>query len=318
MSLAFVFPGQGSQSVGMQAELAAASEVVRATYNEASEVLGDDLWQIVSSGPAERLNQTAVTQPAMLTAGIAAWRLWRQRHAQQTVAALAGHSLGEYTALVAAGSLRFADAVRLVARRGELMQQAAPPGVGAMAAILGLADEAVGEACERVAKIGYCAPANFNAPGQVVIAGEKPAVEAAVAEARALGARRALLLPVSVPSHCRLMQPAAEALREALAATEIAPPEIPVWHNVDARPRQTAEAVREALAAQLHRPVLWTAVVEALAATGVRRYVECGPGRVLSGLVKRILRDAEVSALEAPDDFDRSGLRSAAANERLK
>jgi len=302
----------------MQAELAAASEVVRATYREASDVLGEDLWRIVSQGPAEHLNQTAVTQPAMLTAGMAAWRLWRQNHPSQEVIALAGHSLGEYTALVAAGSIRFADAVTLVARRGELMQQAAPPGVGAMAAILGLADEAVGEACERVAKTGYCAPANFNAPGQVVIAGEKPAVEAAVAEARALGARRALLLPVSVPSHCRLMKPAAEALVEALAATEIVPPAIPVWHNVDAQPRRTAPAIREALAAQLHQPVLWTAVVEALAAAGARRYLECGPGRVLSGLVKRILRDAEVSSLETPTDFTLPEPQTHPAGERSR
>lgn len=287
MSFAFVFPGQGSQSVGMLGELAAQFPLVKQTYAEASEALGYDLWKLIQEGPEADLNQTHITQPAVLTGGIAVWRLW-QAQGGQTPAVMAGHSLGEYSALVAAGSLQLADAVRLVADRGRFMQEAVPPGVGAMAAILGLEDEQVIAVCAEAAQGEVVSAVNFNSPGQVVVAGHASGVERAVALAKEAGAKRAVLLPVSVPSHCSLMAPAAERLLERLNTVEIAAPTIPVINNVDVKAESTAGAIRDALRRQLFMPVRWVEVINAMAAQGVENIVECGPGKVLVGLNKRI------------------------------
>jgi [acyl-carrier-protein] S-malonyltransferase len=295
---ALVFPGQGSQSVGMLDALAAAEPIVGRCFAEASDALGYDLWQVVSSGPEERLNATERTQPALLAAGIAVWRVWQQRGAPQPVA-LAGHSLGEYTALVAAGSIGFADALRLVEFRGQAMQAAVPAGTGAMAAILGLDDEAVRAACAESAQGAVVSAVNFNSPGQVVIAGEKAAVERAIEACKAKGAKRAVPLPVSVPSHCALMRPAADRLAERLAGIAVAAPALPVVHNVDVASHSDPAAIRRALVAQLHSPVRWVECVQALKARGATRLVECGPGKVLAGLTKRI--DKEVEGLAAFD-----------------
>lgn len=295
-STAFVFPGQGSQSVGMLADLADDHPVVIGTFGEASQALGYDLWGIVSGGPEERLNRTEVTQPAMLTADIATWRVWRD-HGGFTPDVLAGHSLGEYAALVVANTLDFADAVRLVARRGRLMQEAVPEGTGAMAAILGLDDSAVEDICGKAAGGQVVSCANFNSHGQVVIAGHAEAVQRACEAAKEAGARRALVLPVSVPSHCSLMKPAAEALAPALADSEIRTPAIPVYHNVDASPRENPDDLRDALAAQIWQPVLWTRTIENFASQGVSRLAECGPGKVLAGLCRRISRELSCAAL---------------------
>ncbi|WP_324780855.1 ACP S-malonyltransferase [Thiobacillus sedimenti] len=286
MKLAFVFPGQGSQSVGMMAGWGGRTEV-RKTFNEASDALGQDLWALVSDGPADLLNQTINTQPAMLAADIAAWRVWRAAGGA-TPALLAGHSLGEYAALVAAGALDFADAIRLVRFRAEAMQAAVPEGVGAMAAILGLDDDAVRAVCSEAAAGEVVEAVNLNSPGQVVIAGNKAAVERAMALAKEKGAKRALPLPVSVPSHSSLMQPAAEQLLAHLQGVAITAPAIPVLHNTDVRTHPEPEAIRIALAKQLHTPVRWVETVHALKAAGVERVVECGPGKVLAGLNKRI------------------------------
>lgn len=293
---AFLFPGQGSQSVGMLGGLAEAHEVVIETFGEASQALGYDLWGIVSGGPEARLDKTEVTQPAMLAADIATWRVWRTLGGP-TADCLAGHSLGEYAALVAANALDFGDAVRLVAERGRLMQEATPEGTGAMAAILGLADPIVQRICDDAAEGQVVSCANFNSPGQVVIAGHAEAVERACEGARAAGAKRALRLPVSVPSHCRLMKPAADGLAALLSEVEIRPPGMPVFHNVDARPHDEPGQIRDALAAQLWQPVLWTATVQLMASMGVSRLAECGPGKVLAGLCRRIARELECTAL---------------------
>lgn len=287
MSLAFVFPGQGSQSVGMLADLATAWPQVQDTFAEASSVLGYDLWALVQNGPVDELNQTHITQPAMLTAGVALWRIWQANNGPRPVL-MAGHSLGEYTALSCAGAINFADAVALVAERGRYMQEAVPEGVGAMAAILGLDDAQVIEACAGAAQAEVVAAVNFNSPGQVVIAGHKAAVERAMEAAKALGAKRALPLPVSVPSHCALMQPAAERLAERLAQIEIKRPDTPVIHNADVAAAGDLPALREALARQLYRPVRWVETVQKMTADGVDTIVECGPGKVLMGLNKRI------------------------------
>ena len=287
MSFAFIFPGQGSQSVGMLADLAAQHAQVAETFAEASEALGYDLWKITQEGPADELNQTHITQPAMLAGGIAVYRAWQAQGGAQPVA-MAGHSLGEYTALVAAGSLSLADAVQLVADRGRFMQEAVPAGVGAMAAILGLADAQVIEVCEQAAQGEVVSAVNFNSPGQVVVAGHKAAVERAVELAKAAGAKRALLLPVSVPSHCSLMLPAAEKLAERLAGIEFSAPAIPVYNNVDVAAESDADAIRAALKRQLFSPVRWVETIQALADAGVDTVVECGPGKVLAGLNKRI------------------------------
>jgi [acyl-carrier-protein] S-malonyltransferase len=294
--LAFVFPGQGSQSVGMLAELAAAYPVVGDTFAEASAALGFDLWRLVQEGPADQLNLTHNTQPAMLAAGVAVWRVW-QGQGGAAPSFLAGHSLGEYTALVAAGAIDFADAVRLVAERGRLMQAAVPEGSGAMAAILGLDDDAVREACARAAGGEVVEAVNFNSPGQVVIAGHSGAVARAIEAVKAAGAKRAVPLPVSVPSHCALMRPAAEQLAQRLAAISVRVPQVPVLHNVDAAAAPDAEAVRDRLARQLYSPVRWVETVQHLARAGVGTVVEAGPGKVLAGLVKRIDKNLEALAV---------------------
>lgn len=296
---AMVFPGQGSQTVGMLAELAVDHAVVEATFAEASAVLGYDLWQRVQQGPAEELNKTWVTQPALLAASVALWRVWQQQGGPAP-ALLAGHSLGEYSALVCAGSLDFAAAVALVALRGKLMQDAVPAGTGAMSAIIGLDNDAIAAACERAAQGQVVSPVNFNSPGQVVIAGHKEAVERAGLACKEAGAKRALPLPVSVPSHCALMKPAAEKLAQALEAVTFAAPQIPVINNVDVRAEQSPAAIRQALVRQLYSPVRWTETVEYLAAQGVEVLLEVGPGKVLTGLTKRIDGNLSGAAVNDP------------------
>ena len=290
MPFAMVFPGQGSQSVGMLGELAATNRIVRDTFEQASAALGYDLWHLVQTGPADDLNLTHRTQPALLTAGVAVFRCWRDRGGRKPVV-MAGHSLGEYTALVCGGAIDFDVAVELVQYRGEVMQEAVPAGQGAMAAVLGLEDEQVAAACAAGAGDQIVEPVNFNAPGQVVIAGDREAVERAVVEAKSLGAKRAVMLPVSVPSHCALMAGAARKLAERLVDTEIRRPGLPVIHNVDGETHSDPDSIRSALTRQLHRPVLWTRCVEALRPYGATQAVEAGPGKVLSGLVRRIDRD---------------------------
>lgn len=285
--LALVFPGQGSQSVGMLAELAEVHPEIKQTFSEASEALGYDLWKIASEGPVEELNQTHVTQPAMLSAGVAIWRVWQQAQGG-TPGILAGHSLGEYTALTCAGALQFTDAVNLVETRGKYMQQAVPQGKGAMAAILGLADENVIQVCDQASEGETVSAVNFNAPGQVVIAGEKTAVERATLLAKEAGAKRAIVLPVSVPSHCSLMMPAAEKLREKLAGINIVEPRIKVLNNADVQVKDDAEGIRAALVKQLHQPVRWVETIQKMSEDGIENIVECGPGKVLMGLNKRI------------------------------
>jgi len=286
MKIAFIFPGQGSQSVGMMQGWGDRVEV-RDTFAEASDALGQDLWSLVTDGPADLLNQTVNTQPAMLAADIAAWRVW-QAAGGVMPALLAGHSLGEYAALVAAGALDFADAIRLVRFRAEAMQAAVPEGVGAMAAILGLDDDAVRAVCADAAAGEVVEAVNLNSPGQVVIAGNKAAVERAMVLAKEKGAKRALPLPVSVPSHSSLMRPAAEKLLAHLQAVTITAPTIPVLHNTDVQSHAEPDAIRVALAKQLHTPVRWVETVLALKAAGIERVIECGPGKVLAGLNKRI------------------------------
>ena len=297
-SLAFVFPGQGSQSVGMMQGWGDRPEV-RFTFSEASDALGQDLWTLVTEGPAELLNQTINTQPAMLAADVAVWRVWRAAGGIQP-ALLAGHSLGEYAALVAAGSLDFSDAVKLVRFRAEVMQAAVPEGVGAMAAILGLDDDAVRAVCEAAAAGEVVEAVNLNSQGQVVIAGNKAAVERAMALAKEKGAKRALPLPVSVPSHSSLMRPAAEKLLVHLQGVTIKAPSIPVLHNTDVQSHAEPDAIRAALAKQLHTPVRWVETVQALKAAGVENVIECGPGKVLAGLGKRI--DDSMSMLALVDE----------------
>ena len=292
----FVFPGQGSQQLGMLAELAAENPIIEQTFAEASAVLGYDLWLLVQNGPAEELNQTDKTQPALLCSSVALWRLWQQKGAEQP-AIMAGHSLGEYSALVCAGALGFTDAIDLVRLRGEYMQQAVPAGTGAMAAILGLADELVEAACAQAQQGLGVAAVNYNCPGQVVIAGEKDAVARAIENCKASGAKRAIELPVSVPSHCQLMKPAAEKLAAKLQTVSLQMPQIPVLQNVTAREPQSVEQIKENLIAQLYSPVLWTASMQAIVDTGVTRSIECGPGKVLSGLNKKIHKPLILASL---------------------
>lgn len=298
MSFAFIFPGQGSQSLGMLNVLGETCPEVHATFAEASDALGYDLWALCQTGPETELNRTEKTQPALLAAGVAVWRAW-QAAGGPAPALLAGHSLGEYTALVAAGTLDFAAAVKLVEFRGQAMQAAVPDGQGAMAAILGLDDADVVAACAEAAQGEVVSPVNYNSPGQVVIAGAAPAVARAIEACKARGAKRAVPLPVSVPSHCSLMQPAAEQLAERLAGVTVHAPQIPVLHNVDVRQHAEPDAIRAALVAQLHSPVRWVETVQALAAAGVRTLVEGGPGKVLAGLTRRI--DKELTALPVFD-----------------
>jgi len=305
--LAIVFPGQGSQSIGMLAELAGAYPEIEATFAEASNALGYDLWALTQQGPESDLNQTDRTQPAMLAAGVAVWRVWCKQGGAQP-AFMAGHSLGEYTALVCAGSLDYSDAIRLVAERGRRMQEAVPAGIGAMAAILGLDDDQVRQACSAAAQGEVVQAVNFNSPGQVVIAGHKAAVERACEQAKTLGAKRAIVLAVSVPSHSSLMQPAAAAFAATLAATEIKAPQIPVIHNADVLAHTTPDAIRDALIRQFYNPVRWVETVQHLGAQGITRIVEVGPGKVLIGLNKRI--DKNIAAIAA---FDSASLAEALA-----
>lgn len=298
MSLAFVFPGQGSQSVGMLKELASQFPQVEQVFAEASAVLGYDLWQLVSSGTAEDLNQTDRTQPAMLAAGIAVLRCW-QSQTDIKPDYFAGHSLGEYTALVASGALAFKDAIKLVAQRGQFMQQAVPAGEGAMAAILGLADDDVIALCEEASAAGVVEAVNFNSPGQVVIAGAAEAINQAIILAKDKGAKRALLLPVSVPSHCALMKPAAENLSLALTNIDVQSPQTPVIHNTSVTATTDADEIKRLLTDQLHNPVRWVETVQWFAQQGVTTVVECGPGKVLAGLSKRI--DKSLTALPVFD-----------------
>ncbi len=296
----FVFPGQGSQAVGMLDDLAAAYPGTIATVSEASEALGYDLWKLVTEGPAERLNQTEVTQPAMLAADVAVWRAWRSRGGGRP-AIMAGHSLGEYSALVCAEAIGFADAVKLVADRGRFMQEAVPAGQGGMAAILGLDDEAVGRLCGTAAEGEILEAVNFNSPGQVVIAGSAAAVARAIAAAKSFGAKRAVALPVSVPSHCALMQSAAERMRARLESVPIKPPTVPILHNAGLRVETDVHAIRAALVRQVHAPVRWVETIRLMAGQGVTRLIECGPGRVLTGLNKRIAEGIEsVAIYDAP------------------
>ncbi len=300
---AFLFPGQGSQTVGMLQGWLSDEPLVRKTFEEASDAIGYDIGKLVADGPAEALNATERTQPALLTASIALWRVWQDRGGPDPDY-LAGHSLGEYSALVAAGVLAFADTVRLVEARGRFMQAAVPAGEGAMAAIIGLDDDQVAAACADVSGGELCAPVNFNAPGQVVIAGTAAGVEAAVTSAKAMGARRALPLAVSAPSHCELMKPAAQQLAAEMSAISWSPASIPVVQNVDARPHHDVEILRTNLVEQLYRPVQWVNTIEWMSGQGVSQGAECGPGKVLAGLVKRIDRNMTVAALETPDGLD--------------
>ncbi|WP_410015755.1 ACP S-malonyltransferase [Sodalis sp. C49] len=297
--LAMVFPGQGSQTVGMLAELAAQFPLVEATFAEASAALGYDLWQMTQQGPAEELNKTWQTQPALLAASVAIWRVWQQQGGQQP-SWLAGHSLGEYSALVCAEVLDFAQAVRLVELRGKLMQEAVPAGIGAMSAIIGLDNAAIEQACRESAQGQVVSPVNFNSPGQVVIAGHKEAVERANAACKAAGAKRALPLPVSVPSHCALMKPAADKLALALADIAFSAPRVPVVNNVDVVAQTDPDAIRLALVRQLYNPVRWTETVQYLAAQGVDQVLEAGPGKVLTGLTKRIADTLSGAAVNDP------------------
>ena len=285
MSFAFVFPGQGSQSVGMMAAYGD-SPVVRATFDEASAALGEDLWTMVAEGPAERLSQTVNTQPIMLTAGVAVWRLWESLGGKMP-AVVAGHSLGEYSALVAAGSLKLADAVPLVRLRAAAMQEAVPVGTGAMAAILGLDDEGIVAACAEAAQGEVVEPVNFNAPGQTVIAGHKGAVERACEACKARGAKRAVLLPVSAPFHSSLLTPAADRLAVALADITLNTPLIPVVNNVDVAIETDPAKIKDALVRQAAKPVRWVETIQKIAGMGVATAAECGPGKVLAGLTKR-------------------------------
>lgn len=303
VTLAFVFPGQGSQSLGMLAELAARSPVVRATFDEASAGAGADLWAISQQGPEAELNRTEFTQPALLAAGVAVWRAWHEAGGAAPTH-LAGHSLGEYTALVCAGAIELAAGAALVRERGRLMQAAVPAGVGAMAAVLGADDAVIGQACADAAQGEVVSPANFNSPGQTVIAGHAAAVDRALALLAERGVRKALKLPVSVPSHCALMRDAADALRARIAALAWRLPALPVVQNADAVAHGSLAAIQDALVRQLYLPVRWTGCVESLARAGVTRVAECGPGKVLSGLVKRIDKSLDGRALGAPADFD--------------
>lgn len=306
MNFAILFPGQGSQSIGMLSDLAAEYPVIDETFREAGEVLGFDLASLVREGPSDELNRTENTQPALLAAGVAVWRAL-QIGRNAPIAGLAGHSLGEYTALVCAGALDFSDALALVRARGLYMQEAVPEGQGAMAAILGLDDEAIRRVCRELNSDTHVVEAvNFNAPGQVVIAGEAATVECAMAGCKEAGAKLVKKLAVSVPSHCALMRPAARRLEAMLSNAVIYAPRLPVFHNIDATPRSEPEGIREALVRQLYSPVLWVDTINALNAQGAGVFLECGPGKVLSGLNKRIRRDIESIALH-----DVSGLSTA-------
>jgi [acyl-carrier-protein] S-malonyltransferase len=300
MSVAFVFPGQGSQSVGMLAALAAAEPLVEQTFAEASQVLGYNLWQLCQQGPEAELAATEQTQPAMLTASVATWRVWLARGGPRPVA-MAGHSLGEYSALVCANSLDFKTAVALVRYRAQVMQQAVPKGQGAMAAILGLDDEQIEKACREAEQGEVVEAVNFNAPGQVVIAGHATAVQRAIEKAKGAGAKRAVLLPVSVPSHSRLMTGAADLLAARLADVDVRMPDVPSVYTVDVQTHSSPDGIRDALKRQLFRPVRWAETIRAMLAQGVTTMVECGPGKVLTALGKRVEKRPDVAMLAIED-----------------
>lgn len=305
MSLAFIFPGQGSQSVGMLKELAEAYPVVTQTFAEASDALGFDLWKLVQEGPEEDLNRTENTQPAMLTAGVAVWRVWQEKGGP-TPARMAGHSLGEYSALVCSGALPFPEAAAIVRDRGQFMQQAVPQGQGGMAAIIGMEDAQVEQLCADNANDEVLQAVNYNSPGQVVIAGSAAAVARAVENAAAAGAKKAVMLPVSVPSHCALMAPAATQMRQRLADAGVQMPSIPVLHNVHASAESSLEGVIDALAKQIEAPVKWVDTISNMAASGVTTCIECGPGRVLTGLSRRITRDLSTLPVYDPASLDKA------------
>lgn len=305
MKYALLFPGQGSQTVGMLAALGAGDPLVDEAFNEASAVLGWDVLRLVREGPEEELNRTQRTQPALLAAGIAVWRVWRAGGGALP-AVMAGHSLGEYTALVAAGSIAFGDALRLVELRGELMQNAVPAGEGAMAAIIGLEDAEVEKICAAFPGPGALEPANFNAPGQVVVAGSKAGLDWLLENAKELGVRKVVPLQMSVPSHCSLMRTAAAQLAESLLKVEVRAPTLPVIHNIDGKPRTEPDAIRDALIGQLHHPVRWSQSIGAMAQSGVGAFFECGPGKVLTNLNKRILGAGTYIALEEPEGIQKA------------
>ena len=301
---AMVFPGQGSQTVGMLAELAGDYPIVQETFKQASETLGYDLWQLVQEGPAEELNKTWQTQPALLTASVAVYRVWQQKYSELKPEVMAGHSLGEYSALVCAGVLDFQDAVKLVELRGKLMQQAVPEGTGAMYAIIGLDNEAIINACKQAEQGEVVSAVNFNSPGQVVIAGTKAAVERAAVLCKEAGAKRALPLAVSVPSHCALMKPAADQLSVSLESITLKAPTASVLNNVDVKAETDADAIRNALVRQLYSPVRWTETVEKMSHSGVEVLVEIGPGKVLNGLTKRIVDSLQATSVNDVKSLD--------------
>ena len=301
---AMVFPGQGSQTVGMLAELASDYPIVQETFKQASEVLGYDLWQLVQEGPAEELNKTWQTQPALLTASVAVYRVWQQKYPELKPEVMAGHSLGEYSALVCAGVLDFQDAVKLVELRGKLMQQAVPEGTGAMYAIIGLDNDAIINACKQAEQGEVVSAVNFNSPGQVVIAGAKAAVERAAALCKEAGAKRALPLAVSVPSHCALMKPAADQLSVSLESITLKAPVVAVLNNVDVKAETDAVAIRNALVRQFYSPVRWTETVEKMAQNGVEVLMEVGPGKVLNGLTKRIVDSLQAVSVNDVKSLD--------------
>ena len=307
MSFSIIFPGQGSQAIGMMSDLAASHSVVKDLFVEASDILGADMWALTQEGPIEDLSQTENTQPALLIAGVAAWRVWQELGGKDP-SIMAGHSLGEYTALVAAGALSFADGVALVRDRGRYMQSAVPAGEGGMAAIIGLDDDQVRTVCAQVAADGatnneVLQAVNFNAPGQVVIAGSAKAIERAAPAMKEAGAKRALPLPVSIPAHSSLMSPASERLAQRLAGIDVSMPAIPVLHNCNVQVASNSEQIKANLVTQLDSPVRWVESVEFMHRQGVSQFIESGPGRVLGGMVKRIVKGVEVACIDKPDAF---------------
>ncbi len=302
--VAFVFPGQGSQSVGMLAEMAAAYPIVQQTFAEASDALGYDLWEVCQQGPDTELNQTHITQPALLAASVALYRVI-EAETDLRPSLMAGHSLGEYSALVASGAMTLATGVKLVEQRGRFMQAAVPAGTGAMFAIIGLDDGAIAQACNQASEGEVVSPVNFNSPGQVVIAGSKAAAERAAERCKEMGAKRALPLAVSVPSHCALMQPAAEQLKVSLNEITLATPAVDVINNVDVSIETDQQAIKDALVRQLYSPVRWTETVQAMAAKGITQLIEVGPGKVLTGLTKRIDKSLTAEAVNTPDSLEK-------------
>ena len=305
MTVAFVFPGQGSQSVGMLAELAVAHTAVQSTFAEASDTLGYDLWQLVQDGPVTELNKTTRTQPALLASSVATWRVWNEVCQTQPIV-MAGHSLGEYSALVCSGAITFTDAIRLVADRGAYMQDAVAEGIGSMAAVLGLDESQVEKVCQQAEQGQKVSAANFNSPGQIVIAGHRKAVERAVELAKEAGAKRSIVLPVSVPSHCVLMKKAADQFAARLNSVEFKQPGISVLHNVDAANRQNVGGIKQALQQQLCQPVQWVKTIQKMVNKNVNTIIECGPGKVLSGLIKRIDRSLKVLPVYDPGSLEKA------------